>query len=62
VGRELGTYPAAWVLAVADVVVALVLVAVLPRHGRTRLAAVLLTLPLTWVAAQLLDVLRSLLG
>jgi hypothetical protein len=54
------------VQAVADVVVALVLVTVLPRHGRTRLAAVLLTLPLTlpltWVAAQLLDVLRSLLG
>jgi hypothetical protein len=56
---DAGEHP---VQAVADVVVALALVAVLPRHGRTRLAAVLLTLPLTWVAAQLLDVLRSLLG
>ncbi|GAB4081734.1 hypothetical protein GCU67_12860 [Modestobacter muralis] len=53
-----GAHP---VQAVVDVVVAVVLVVVLPRDGRTRLWAVALTGPLTWVAAQLLDVLRSLL-
>ena len=50
------------VQAVVDVLVAAVLVVVLPRDGRTRLVAVALTLPLTVVAAQLLDVLRGLLG
>jgi hypothetical protein len=54
-----GAHP---VQAVVDVVVAVVLVVVLPRDGRTRLAAVVLTAPLTWVAAQLLDVLRAVLG
>jgi hypothetical protein len=43
------------VQAVADVVVVLVLVALLPRDRRTRLVASLLTLPLIGVAAQLLD-------
>jgi hypothetical protein len=47
---------------VADLVVAVLLVAVLPRQARTRLWAVLLTVPLTWLAAQLLDVLRAGLG
>ena len=56
---DAGDHP---VQAVADVVVAVVLVVVLPRDGRTRLAAVLLTAPLTWLAAQLLDVLRAVLG
>ena len=56
---EAGDHP---VQAVADVVVAVVLVVVLPRDGRTRLWAVALTAPLTWVAAQLLDVLRAVLG
>ncbi|MBB3676343.1 hypothetical protein FHX36_002078 [Modestobacter versicolor] len=50
------------VQAVLDVVVAGVLVVVLPRDGRTRLVAVLLTVPLSWVAARLLGVLSVLLG
>ncbi|WP_138759026.1 DUF6518 family protein [Modestobacter altitudinis] len=50
------------VQAIADVVVAVVLVAVLPRDGRTRVAAVALTVPLTWLADRLLDVLRALLS
>ena len=50
------------VQAVADVAVAVLLVGVLPRNGRTRVWAVALALPLTWVAAQLLDVLRALLS
>ena len=56
---DAGDHP---VQAVVDVLVAGVLVVVLPRDGRTRLGASLLTLPLTWVAAQLLDVLRAVLG
>lgn len=56
---EAGSHP---VQAVADVLVAAVLVVGLPRDGRTRLAAALLTLPLAWGAAQLLDVLRAVLG
>jgi len=56
---DVGDHP---VQAVADVVVAVVLVVVLPRDGRTRLEAVGLTAPLTWGAAQLLDVLRTVLG
>ena len=54
-----GAHP---VQAVVDVVVAVGLVVVLSRDGRTRLWAVALTAPLTWVAAQLLDVLRAVLG
>ena len=54
-----GAHP---VQAVVDVVVAVGLVAVLSRDGRTRLWAVGLTAPLTWLAAQLLDVLRAGLG
>ena len=54
-----GAHP---VQAVVDLAVAVVLVVVLPRDGRTRLWAVALTAPLTWCAAQLLDVLRSALG
>ncbi|MCZ2830436.1 DUF6518 family protein [Modestobacter sp. VKM Ac-2986] len=54
-----GAHP---VQAVVEVLVVAVLVVVLPRDGRTRLWAVALTAPLTWVAAQLLDVLRSVLG
>ena len=60
-----GALGEAWehpVQAVADVAVAAVLVLVLPRDGRTRLWAVALTVPCTWVAAQLLDVLRDVLG
>ena len=56
---EAGDHP---VQAVVDVVVAVVLVVVLPRDGRTRLWAAALTLPLTAAAAQLLDVLRAVLG
>jgi len=56
---DAGDHP---VQAAADVVVAVLLVAVLPRHARTRLWAVVLTVPLTWLAAQLLDVLRAVLG
>jgi hypothetical protein len=36
------------VQAAVDIVVALVLVLGLPRHGRTRLWALVLTVPLTW--------------
>jgi Family of unknown function (DUF6518) len=50
------------VQAVADVVVAAALVAVLPRHGRTRLWAVVVLLPATWLAGRGLDVLAALLG
>jgi hypothetical protein len=50
------------VQAVADVVVAAVLVAVLPRHGRTRLWAPALLLPATWLAGRGLAVLAALLG
>ena len=49
------------VQAVVDVGVAGVLTLLLPLSGRTRLAAVLLTLPLTWVAGRLLDLLQQLL-
>ena len=56
---DAGDHP---VQAGADVLIAVVLVVVLPRDARTRLWAVGLTAPLTWVAAQLLDVLRSVLG
>ncbi|MFQ1000446.1 DUF6518 family protein [Modestobacter sp. SSW1-42] len=54
-----GAHP---VQAVVDVAVAVALVVALPRDGRTRLWAVALTAPLTWGAAQLLDVLRWVLG
>ena len=50
------------VQAVVDVAVALVIVVVLPRAARTRLWAAALTLPLAVLAAQLLDVLRTLLA
>jgi hypothetical protein len=50
------------VQAVADVVVAAVLVTVLPRHGRTRLWAPALLLPATWLAGRGLAVLAALLG
>jgi hypothetical protein len=50
------------VQAVVDVLVTAVLVVVAPRDGRTRTWAVVLTAPLTWAAAQLLDVLRAVLG
>jgi hypothetical protein len=36
------------VQAAVDIVVPLVLVLGLPRHGRTRLWALVLTVPLTW--------------
>lgn len=45
---DAGAHP---VQAVADVVAAAVLVAVLPRHGRTRLWAPALLLPATWLPA-----------
>ena len=47
---------------VVDLAVAGVLVGLLPRDAGARLRAVLLTLPLAWVAAQLLGVLRAALG
>jgi hypothetical protein len=50
------------VQAVADVVVAAVLVVVLPRHGHTRLWAPALLLPATWLAGRGLAVLAALLG
>lgn len=56
---DAGDHP---VQAVADVVVALVLVVVLARDLRTRSWAAALTLPLTGVAAVLLGLLRDLLG
>jgi hypothetical protein len=55
---DAGTHP---VQAVADVTVAAVLVAVLPRHGRTRLWALVLLAPATWLAGRGLDVLAALL-
>ena len=48
--------------AVADVAVAVVLVAVLPRDGRSRLWAVVLLVPATWLAGRGLAVLAALLG
>lgn len=56
---DAGAHP---VQAVADVVAAAVLVAVLPRHGRTRLWAPALLLPATWLAGRGLAVLAALLG
>ena len=48
--------------AVADVAAVAVLVAVLPRHGRIRLWALVLLLPTSWPAGRGLDVLAALLG
>jgi hypothetical protein len=56
---DAGSHP---VQAVADVAAAAVLVAVLPRHGRIRLWALVLLLPATWPAGRGLDVLAALLG
>ncbi|WP_141242915.1 hypothetical protein [Geodermatophilus obscurus] len=50
------------VQAVADVVAAALLAAVLPRDGRTRLWAVVLLAPATWLAGRGLAVLAALLG
>ncbi|WP_448613941.1 DUF6518 family protein [Modestobacter sp. URMC 112] len=50
------------VQAAVDVGVALVLVLLLPRRPATRLWAPALVLPMAWLAARLLDVLRSVLG
>ena len=61
-GAVLGDAGAHPVQAAADVVVATVLVAVLPRHGRTRLWAPALLLPATWLAGRGLAVLAALLG
>lgn len=61
-GAVLGDAGAHPVQAAADVVVAGVLTAVLPRHGRTRLWASALLLPATWPAGRGLDVLAALLG
>jgi hypothetical protein len=47
---------------VADVAVAVVLVAVLPRAARTRLWAAVLLVPATWLAGRGLAVLAALLG
>ncbi|MGY1689410.1 DUF6518 family protein [Geodermatophilus sp. SYSU D01105] len=47
---------------VVDVVGAVLLVAVLPRSGRTRLWALVLLAPATWLAGRGLDVLGQLLG
>ena len=56
---DAGSHP---VRAVADVAAVAVLVAVLPRHGRIRLWALVLLLPATWLAGRGLDVLAALLG
>ena len=61
-GAVLGDAGAHPVQAVADVAVAGVLAAVLPRHGRTRLWALVLLAPATWLAGRGLDVLAALLG
>jgi hypothetical protein len=45
-----------------DVVVAVLLVAVVPRSGRTRLWALVLLAPATWLAGRGLDVLAGLLS
>jgi hypothetical protein len=50
------------VQAVADIAVAVVLVAVLPRDARTRLWAAVLLAPATWLAGRGLAVLAALLG
>lgn len=50
------------VQAAVDVVVALVLTLALPRHRPTRLWALSLAVPMTWLADRLLDVLRQVLG
>ncbi|NEK59944.1 hypothetical protein GCU56_18980 [Geodermatophilus sabuli] len=54
-----GAHP---VQAVADVLVAAVVVVVLPRHGRTRLWALVCLAPATWLAGSGLDVLRAVLS
>jgi hypothetical protein len=59
-GALLGDAGAHPVQAAADVAAALA--AVLPRHGRTRLWALVLFAPATWAAGRGLDVLASLLG
>ena len=56
---DAGTHP---LQAVADVAVAVVLVAVLPRDARTRLWAAVLLVPATWLAGRGLAVLAALLG
>ena len=61
-GAVLGDAGAHPVQAVADVVAAAALAAVLPRHGRTRLWALVLLVPATWAAGRGLDVLAALLG
>ncbi|NEM06450.1 DUF6518 family protein [Geodermatophilus normandii] len=61
-GAVLGDAAAHPVQAAADVLVAGALVAVLPRQARTRLWAVVLLAPATWLAARGLDVLQALLG
>jgi hypothetical protein len=60
-GAVLGDPAAHPVQAVADVAVAGVLV-LLPRAGRTRLAALVLLAPATWLAGQGLDVLAAVLS
>ncbi len=50
------------VQAVADVAVAAVSVTVVPCNGRTRLWALVLLAPVTWLAGRGLDVLAALLG
>jgi hypothetical protein len=49
------------VQAAADLAVALALVLLLPRHRRTRIGAVVLALPMAWLADLLLGLLRRLL-
>ena len=47
------------VQAVAEVVVAVVVAVVLPRHGVTRFWAAVLLVPMAWVAGELLDALHG---
>ena len=61
-GAVLGDAGAHPVQAVADVAVAVMLVAVLPRDARTRLWAAVLLAPATWLAGRGLAVLTALLG
>lgn len=61
-GAVLGDAASHPVQAGADVLVAAVLVAVLPRRACTRLWAVAFLAPATWLAARGLDLLQALLG
>ena len=54
--------PGAGVQLVVDVAVAVVLVLLLPRHGSTRACAVVLAVPMAWLAGRGLDLLAALVS